>query len=103
MGTRNLVSRIWVAIAVMLGLELVALSPLRTRHMLVASFGVAALLVVMQRRRLLAPSPFFRPLAVGFALSLLPAVSLAFFGDNDPLARMTAELLPTMTVWCVLF
>jgi Dolichyl-phosphate-mannose-protein mannosyltransferase len=93
--------QVWLAIPVLVALELVAISGLRVRIMLAVYVGITAVLIWIRRRELLGKGPWRVPFLIGFALSVLLPISLIFFGGDDPLGRVIDQLLPTLTGWCI--
>jgi len=93
--------QILLAVLALIALELVAISGLRVRQMLAVYAGLAAVLIWLQRRRLLGKGPWRAPFVVAFALSAVLPLSLGLFGGEDPVRRVIDYLLPTLTGWCV--
>ena len=94
--------QVWLAIVMLVGLELLAVSSVRLRFMIAISFGVTGILIWIQRRRLLGESAWRVPFLLGFALSVMLPLAPMFLGrEVDPIPIVLDNLLPTMTGWCI--
>jgi len=93
---------IWMCIALasalLLGLEVLTVLPLRVRVVLGVHAGVLGLLSWIRRRQLLSAT-MRAPVAIGFVVSLLPVVLVGVLAPREPLSTAIGFAYPTIAGW----
>ena len=91
---------ILLAAVVLIGLEVIAASPLRVLLVLAASGGAIAILASLQWRKVLSPG-FRTPFLLCVAASLIPVLALGVLTQDNRVHVVVLKLVPTLTGWAV--
>jgi hypothetical protein len=90
------------ATIVLLGLEGATLLPVRQRMILALHVALVAALAWLRRSELPSRGGLRLPLALAFAISLVPVLAGAFMPHDDARQVVVSDLLPTLTGWAIL-